>query len=100
MRSQIIRVTAPLRQRALAQPILPFRLHSTSSRAGSRVTSPAAKALRAAPTIPFLGALFSSKAAAEEMSYPDQRSEDQWRAVLSPGPLTLLLREIHIIPSY
>lgn len=43
---------------------------------------------KAAPTIPFMGTLFSSSAKAEnndDMSYPDTRSDDQWRAVLSPG---------------
>lgn len=92
MRSQIIRTATPLRHRILAQPTLPFRLYTTSSRPNPRLT-PGAKALRAAPTIPFLGALFSSKANSEEssanMSYPDQRSEDQWRAVLSPGSSSL-----------
>lgn len=47
------------------------------------------KLLKAAPTIPFFSAFFSSNAKAEEpsesMSYPDQRSDDQWRTVLNPG---------------
>lgn len=44
--------------------------------------------LKAAPTIPFFGSFFSSSAKAESsdnMSYPDKRGEDEWRAVLSPG---------------
>lgn len=44
--------------------------------------------LKAAPTIPFFGSFFSSSAKAESsdnMSYPDRRGEDEWRAVLSPG---------------
>lgn len=47
-----------------------------------------ATVLKAAPTIPIIGSLFSSSAKAESsdnMSYPDQRSDDEWRAVLSPG---------------
>lgn len=45
---------------------------------------PGATVLRAAPTIPFLGSFFSSSPS-HKMSYPDQRSDDAWRAVLSPG---------------
>jgi hypothetical protein len=46
--------------------------------------------LKAAPAIPILGSLFSSSAKAEspddpKMSYPHQRSESEWQAVLSPG---------------
>lgn len=88
MRSTLVRAVTPLRNRVLVQSTLPFRLYSSSFRTSSRLT-PGAKAIRAAPTIPFFGALFSSTSNSEEssgaMSYPDQRSEDQWRAVLSPG---------------
>jgi peptide-methionine (R)-S-oxide reductase len=88
MRSQAIRIfKAPLRQRALAQPTFFPRSHSTFAGKNSRST-PGTKVLRAAPTLPFLGAFFSSSKAEEpsgSMSYPDQRSEDQWRAVLNPG---------------
>lgn len=62
------------------------RLLSSSSRKAPQ--KPGLKALRAAPTIPFFGAFFSSNRnneSSEAMSYPDQRSEDQWRAVLNPG---------------
>jgi peptide-methionine (R)-S-oxide reductase len=39
------------------------------------------------PTIPFFGALFGTKANNKNTmtSYPDERSPDEWRAVLSPG---------------
>lgn len=38
------------------------------------------------PTIPFLGALFGSSASAQDkMSYPDKRTDDEWRAVLNKG---------------
>lgn len=48
-------------------------------------------ALKAAPGIlPFLSSFFTSTAKPEtennsKMSYPDQRSTEEWRAVLSPG---------------
>lgn len=39
------------------------------------------------PSVPFLGSLFGTKAAdASKMtSYPDKRSDDEWRAVLNKG---------------
>ncbi|BCR92665.1 peptide-methionine (R)-S-oxide reductase [Aspergillus chevalieri] len=52
-----------------------------------------ATVLKAAPTVPFIGSLFSSSARAESsdnMSYPDQRSDDEWRAVLSPEQFRIL----------
>ncbi|KAJ5081666.1 hypothetical protein NUU61_009930 [Penicillium alfredii] len=96
MRYQTLRSFTSLKH----QPF-PFR-HIASSypvRAHSSFTSrtlrfPGSKALRAAPTIPFLGAFFTSNSKAEEpsdsMSYPDQRSDDQWRAVLSPDQFRIL----------
>lgn len=51
-------------------------------------------ALRSMP-IPLLGSLFSSKAAADadasstmSSSYPDNRSDNEWRAVLNKGKRT------------
>ena len=51
--------------------------------------TPASRTIRkSAPAIPFLGSLFSSRAQAEPMALPlDNRSEDEWRAVLSPGEI-------------
>ncbi|PKY03162.1 peptide methionine sulfoxide reductase B3 [Aspergillus campestris IBT 28561] len=46
--------------------------------------------LKAAPTIPFMGSSFSSSAAQNNMSYPDQRSNDEWRAVLNPEQFRIL----------
>jgi len=36
------------------------------------------------PTIPFLSSLFSSSSSSPKMSYPVQKSDDEWQAVLSP----------------
>ncbi len=45
-----------------------------------------ATVLRSMPTIPFLGSLFSSNASSsKDMSYPTQKSDDEWRAVLNKG---------------
>lgn len=44
-------------------------------------------ALRSMPSIPLLGSFFSTKAAdANKMtSYPDKRTDNEWRAVLNKG---------------
>lgn len=42
--------------------------------------------LRSMSGIPILGALFGSSASkSSDMSYPDKRSNDEWRAVLNKG---------------
>ncbi|KAL4972066.1 Mss4-like protein [Aspergillus desertorum] len=53
--------------------------------------------LRSAPIIPFLSSFFSSSAQAESQKQnsemgpaPDNRSEDEWRAVLSPEQFRIL----------
>lgn len=45
--------------------------------------------LRSMPTVPFLGSLFSSSSAGK-MSYPLEKSEDEWSAVLNKGNKTPL----------
>ncbi|KAL0941745.1 methionine-r-sulfoxide reductase [Colletotrichum truncatum] len=43
------------------------------------------------PTIPFFGALFgSSSSSQDKMSYPDKRSDDEWRAVLNKDQFRIL----------
>lgn len=53
----------------------------------SRVSAASAKTqtLRSMPSIPLIGALFGSRQSSSNMSYPDERSPDEWRAVLSKG---------------
>lgn len=50
-------------------------------------------AIRSMPTIPFLGSLFSSSSSSANMTYPDQRTEQEWQAVLNKG------ENCSIIPS-
>jgi peptide-methionine (R)-S-oxide reductase len=45
------------------------------------------------PTIPFLGSLFSSSASSKDnMSFPVQKSSDEWQAVLNKGAWSALRR--------
>ncbi|ORY61257.1 Mss4-like protein [Pseudomassariella vexata] len=43
------------------------------------------------PSIPFLGSLFGSNSG--QMSYPDQRSDDEWRAVLNKEQFNILRKK-------
>lgn len=74
---------------------LPLRSHSARALQRPPLPIPSATVLKAGPTIPFLGALFGSSAKTESqpnnMSYPDQRSDDAWQAVLSPGMYSFTL---------
>ncbi|CAG7920071.1 unnamed protein product [Penicillium olsonii] len=95
MRSHVYRsLISPLRPQ-----VTPLRLASTlSSRPlSSSAKHPRSKAvpktIRAVSTIPFIGAFFSSNRNTDSsatMSYPDQRSDDQWRAVLNPEQFRIL----------
>lgn len=86
------RIISLLASFALPSRIPARHLLSTASRYASRSSTGRVTALAAAPSIPFFGALFSSSAKADSgnnysdnMSYPDKRSDSEWRAVLSPG---------------
>ncbi|OAA61086.1 methionine-R-sulfoxide reductase B2 [Niveomyces insectorum RCEF 264] len=52
--------------------------------------------LRSMPSIPFFGSFFSSSSSSSDaakkdtMTYPDQRSTDEWRAVLNPQQFRIL----------
>ncbi|GKT86315.1 methionine-R-sulfoxide reductase [Colletotrichum tofieldiae] len=54
---------------------------------GAQTPLAATHPLRASmPSIPFLGALFGSSASQQDkMSYPDKKSDDEWRAILNKG---------------
>ncbi|KAJ5173136.1 hypothetical protein N7492_005729 [Penicillium capsulatum] len=93
MRSQVFRTfSLPIRHRIPVRNPISYP-HSTAARKNPR-SSPGTKALKAAPTIPFFGSFFSSSSPSNEttgnMSYPDQRSNDQWRAVLNPEQFRIL----------
>lgn len=52
--------------------------------------------LRSMPSIPFLGALFgTSSSSSEKMSYPVQKSKEEWQAVLNPGMYTCTYWQQH-----
>ncbi|KAL8305841.1 hypothetical protein RB597_003475 [Gaeumannomyces tritici] len=42
------------------------------------------------PSIPFLGSFFSSTPSSSNMAFPDKRSDEEWRAVLSPEQFRIL----------
>ena len=41
--------------------------------------------VKSMPTIPFLSSFFSTSPSSKDMSYPVQKSDDEWQAVLNPG---------------
>ncbi|KAK6222739.1 Peptide methionine sulfoxide reductase B5 [Pestalotiopsis sp. IQ-011] len=62
----------------------------TRARASARPSlSRSPETLRSMPTIPFFGSLFSSSSSSK-MSYPDQRTDDEWRAVLNKEQFRIL----------
>lgn len=44
--------------------------------------------VKSMPSFPFLGSLFSSSSSSKNMSYPLQKSDDEWQAVLSKGKIS------------
>ncbi|KAG7115477.1 Peptide methionine sulfoxide reductase B2 like protein [Verticillium longisporum] len=65
----------------------------TRVRASSRLTSTLHvrnTPLRASMPIPFISSFFSSSSPSEKMSYPDQRTSDEWRAVLNKEQFRIL----------
>ncbi len=62
-------------------------LFSTFSRPqATRILSRQPAFIKSMPSFPLFSNLFgSSNHASSNMSYPDQRSQDEWRAVLNPG---------------
>lgn len=66
-----------------------------------RASSPRTSALRSMPSLPLLGSLFGTNAAAADASkmtsYPDKRTDDEWRAVLNKGTYPYLFN--HSPPS-
>ncbi|OKL56144.1 hypothetical protein UA08_08416 [Talaromyces atroroseus] len=63
-------------------------LHSGVKRARLSSSATSKRTLMSASVFSFFGSLFGSSARAENnhsnMTYPDQRTDDEWRAVLSP----------------
>lgn len=44
--------------------------------------------LKSMPAIPFLSSFFGTTSSSPKMSYPVQKTDDEWRAVLSKGMST------------
>jgi len=63
-----------------------YAFSNTTFRAAPAPLRPALRptAVRSMPTIPFLGALFSSSSS-NNMTYPLEKSKEEWQAQLSPG---------------
>jgi len=74
-------------------PLISTILFTVSSLTRARAQSRFAPALltrnsplRAGMPIPFLSSLFgTSSSSSDKMSYPDKRTNDEWRAVLNKG---------------
>ncbi|EEA28250.1 hypothetical protein EYB25_000809 [Talaromyces marneffei] len=65
------------------------RFHAGARR--PHLSPPTKKVLMSASFFSFLGSLFSSSASAENnMTYPDQRTDEEWRAVLSPEQFRII----------
>lgn len=59
--------------------------YTTRSQTSYKTLQPLTRSyLKSMPSIPFLGSLFSSSSSSK-MSYPLQKSDDEWQAVLSKG---------------
>ncbi|CAF9907475.1 MAG: hypothetical protein HETSPECPRED_007138 [Heterodermia speciosa] len=57
--------------------------------ASQRIVAPFT-VLRSMPTLPFLGSLFSSSASSRNMTYPVEKSENEWQAVLNKEQFRIL----------
>jgi peptide-methionine (R)-S-oxide reductase len=60
-----------------------FTRAQVSARSSTRLRPTGLKSM---PSIPFLSSFFSSSESSK-MSYPDERTPDEWRAVLNKGTL-------------
>jgi hypothetical protein len=49
-----------------------------------KALQPSTRLIKSMPTIPFIGSFFSSNSSSK-MSFPVQKSDDEWQAVLSKG---------------
>ena len=73
-----------------------YAISNTTARASlyrAPSISTRATVLRSIPTIPFLGSLFGTSSSSKQnnMTYPVQKSDDEWQAVLDKGKLATVL---------
>jgi len=64
------------------------------------LSPPTRATIKSMPTIPFLSSLFSTSSSKPKMSYPVQKSDDEWQAVLSKGSPPSLLFTSTFTDSY
>ncbi|KAJ9640302.1 hypothetical protein H2199_005841 [Coniosporium tulheliwenetii] len=71
-----------------------YAFSNTTSRTTPRTFSALSRptVLRSMPTIPFIGSLFSSSST-RNMSYPVQKSDDEWQAILSKEQFRVLRKQ-------
>jgi hypothetical protein len=74
---------------------------TTKLQAPQKAVSPfiRATAIKSMPTIPFFGSLFSSSSSSKDMSFPDQRSDQEWQAVLNKGMSSLSLPSLRAVTN-
>ena len=94
MRSRLFRILLTLSN--LSRP--------AAFQARPRAPNATTTTLKSMPSIPFISALFGTSAPQSSKntmtSYPDQRTPDEWRAVLSPSKITpLLIKCIKLTPK-
>ena len=92
----ILHLALRLIRRSMRLPSFPtivrtfYTLSNSTARAlpaSQRALAPFTRStvIKSMPIIPFLSSFFSTSSSSKDMSYPVQKSDDEWQAVLNPG---------------